>query len=82
MDTGQSPGVVRVLVATMIDLRGRREVAFDEGQALADRWNIPFIECSAKEAINVGEVFTTLIKEIEKDTGFLDDQAQPGCAIL
>ena len=79
---GQSPGVVRVLVATMIDRRGRREVAHDEGQALADRWNIPFIECSAKESINVSEVFTTLIKEIEKDTGFVDAEHGPACAIL
>ena len=79
---GQSPGVVRVLVATMADLRGQRQVEADEGRALADRMHIPFVECSAKENLNVAEVFTTLIKEIEKDTGFLDDQAQPGCAIL
>ena len=75
---GQSPGVVRVLVATMADLRGQRQVEADEGRALADRMHIPFVECSAKENLNVAEVFTTLIKEIEKDTGFLDDQAQPG----
>ena len=71
----------QVLVSTMIDLRGQRQVAFDEGQALADRWNIPFSECSAKENINVGEVFTTLIKEIEKDTGFLDSENPPNCTI-
>ena len=79
---GQSPGVVRVLVATMTDLRGQRDVEADEGAALAATWNIPFVECSAKESANVAEVFTTLIKEIEKDTGFLDADAAPSCAIL
>ncbi|KAJ1451048.1 small GTPase superfamily [Pelagophyceae sp. CCMP2097] len=78
---GQSPGVVRVLVATMIDVREQRQVSFDEGQALADRWRLPFVECSAKENINVSQVFTTLIKEIEKDTGFLDADSPAACAI-
>mmetsp|Transcript_27085 Transcript_27085/g.72956 ORF Transcript_27085/g.72956 Transcript_27085/m.72956 type:complete len:216 (-) Transcript_27085:148-795(-) len=69
---GGSANVARVLVSTMIDLDAERTVSYEEGQALADSRNIPFIECSAKENINVTEVFTTLIREIERDNGTLD----------
>lgn len=78
---GMSPGVVRVLVATMVDLRVQRQVTFHEGQSLADRWNVPFVECSAKEDINVSEVFTTLIRQVDKDTGFLESDSPANCAI-
>mmetsp|Transcript_11531 Transcript_11531/g.36646 ORF Transcript_11531/g.36646 Transcript_11531/m.36646 type:complete len:213 (-) Transcript_11531:55-693(-) len=79
---GMSPGVVRVLVATMIDLRAQRQVPFHEGQSLADRWNVPFLECSAKDNINVNEVFVTLIKEVDKDNGgFLDTDGPKTCEI-
>jgi len=73
---GGSENVARVLVATMIDLDGERTVSYEEGQALADSRNIPFIECSAKENINVTEVFTTLIREIERDNGTLDAEVR------
>mmetsp|Transcript_27088 Transcript_27088/g.72969 ORF Transcript_27088/g.72969 Transcript_27088/m.72969 type:complete len:227 (-) Transcript_27088:102-782(-) len=52
------------------------QVSYEEGQALADSRNIPFIECSAKENINVTEVFTTLIREIERDNGTLDAEVR------
>mmetsp|Transcript_16053 Transcript_16053/g.64844 ORF Transcript_16053/g.64844 Transcript_16053/m.64844 type:complete len:243 (-) Transcript_16053:1270-1998(-) len=86
---GSSPGVVRVLVATMADLRHHRQVSYQEGRAaaakeasggpvprkglirlagaLAERWHVPYVECSAKEDANVAEAFTTLIREVEKD---------------
>mmetsp|Transcript_27090 Transcript_27090/g.72985 ORF Transcript_27090/g.72985 Transcript_27090/m.72985 type:complete len:107 (-) Transcript_27090:148-468(-) len=57
------------------------QVSYEEGQALADSRNIPFIECSAKENINVTEVFTTLIREIERDNGTLDAESGNGCVI-
>lgn len=79
---GGSSNVARVLVGTMIDLDDQRQVAYDEGQALADSRNIPFIECSSKENINVTEVFTTLIREIERENGTLDSEADRGCIIL
>jgi len=73
---GGSANVARVLVSTMIDLDAERTVSYEEGQALADSRNIPFIECSAKENINVTEVFTTLIREIERDNGTLDAEVR------
>lgn len=34
-----------------------RQVSYEEGKALADQWNVPFQECSAKLKINVGKLF-------------------------
>mmetsp|Transcript_30556 Transcript_30556/g.91789 ORF Transcript_30556/g.91789 Transcript_30556/m.91789 type:complete len:202 (-) Transcript_30556:58-663(-) len=79
---GGSPGVARVLVATMADLRSQRQVTRDEGAELAARWRVPFVECSAKENLRVADVFTVLLKEIERDSGFLDPEPVRGCALL
>jgi len=79
---GGSHGVARVLVATMIDQDDQRQVTYEEGQALADSRHIPYLECSAKENLNVTEVFTTLIREIERDNGSLDSENAGACIIL
>ena len=68
--------MARVLVGTMIDADGR-QVSYDEGLAWADRRGIPFVECSARENVNVREVFTTLLREAERDT-MLHDMASYG----
>lgn len=73
---GGSESVARVLVGTMIDLSSSREVSYDEAQALADARGIPFVECSAKENMNVSEVFTTLLREVEKENGNLEEEVR------
>jgi len=40
------------------------QVPYDEGQAYADARGIPFVECSARRNVNVGEVFNTLLREV------------------
>ena len=83
----------RILVASMSDLRSARyvldrvdshcsQVSVEEGEQLASQWNCPFLECSAKLNSNVIEVFTTLIKEIERDSGLLATQHNATCTIL
>ena len=79
---GGASDVPRVLVGTMIDCADRRQVSYEEGQALARRWNVPFVECSAKEDINVGEVFRTLVREIERDNGLLIDEPNGRCVVM
>lgn len=79
---GGATDIIRVLVATMSDMREHRQVAFEEGQRLADHWGVPFLECSSKDNCNVTEVFTLLLDEIERDYGVLDDRSPDGCAIL
>ena len=79
---GESPGVARVLVATMCDLRQQRCVTAEEGAELARAWNVPYAECSAKEGAGVADVFAALVREVERDSGVLDPDPPAGCAIL
>ena len=71
---GDAPDVPRVLVGSMKDLSGeQRQVAYADAQKLADKWGVPYMECSSKTGENVAEVFHTLLKEIEKDDGLLTE---------
>eukprot|EP00529_Nitzschia_sp_RCC80_P028123 CAMPEP_0113522064 /NCGR_PEP_ID=MMETSP0014_2-20120614/44990_1 /TAXON_ID=2857 /ORGANISM="Nitzschia sp." /LENGTH=261 /DNA_ID=CAMNT_0000420097 /DNA_START=146 /DNA_END=931 /DNA_ORIENTATION=+ /assembly_acc=CAM_ASM_000159 len=86
---GDLPDVPRVLVGTMKDLpESKRQVSTVDGQRLADSWGgphrgkgIPYIEVSSKTGENVAEVFHTLLKEIEKEDGFLAESESGGCTI-
>jgi Ras family protein len=80
---GDAPDVPRVLVGSMKDLEeDQRQVTNEEAQALADRWKVPYVECSSKTGENVAEVFHALLKEIERDEGLLTETGDAGCAIL
>ena len=61
-----SGNIVRLLVGNKCDLEPRREIQYTEGQALAEKLGIQFIECSAKEDTNVDKAFTTLSQQIMK----------------
>lgn len=47
-----------------IDNKFCREVSFNEGEKLAQRYGIKFFECSAKKNININESFNYLIDQI------------------
>ena len=79
---GDAPDVPRILVGSMKDLVSEREVTSVEAQKLAASLRIPYLECSAKTGENVAEVFHSLLKEIEKDDGLLNDQGEEKCVIL
>eukprot|EP00008_Paramoeba_atlantica_P008901 CAMPEP_0201494978 /NCGR_PEP_ID=MMETSP0151_2-20130828/51249_1 /ASSEMBLY_ACC=CAM_ASM_000257 /TAXON_ID=200890 /ORGANISM="Paramoeba atlantica, Strain 621/1 / CCAP 1560/9" /LENGTH=191 /DNA_ID=CAMNT_0047883651 /DNA_START=122 /DNA_END=697 /DNA_ORIENTATION=- len=51
-----------ILVGSKCDLSDDREVPTDEGKALAQKWNCPVFETSAKTRLNVDEVFTELVR--------------------
>jgi Ras-related protein Rab-1A len=56
--------VVLVLVGNKVDDEKNRAVQQSEGEKIADEYNLPFLECSAKSDINVTETFDVLIKKI------------------
>ncbi|KAL3799198.1 hypothetical protein ACHAWO_002918 [Cyclotella atomus] len=79
---GDALDVPRILVGSMKDLGEEREVSSVQAQKLAESLRIPYMECSSKTGENVAEVFHTLLKEIEKDDGLLNDQEEEKCIIL
>ena len=69
-----NPQLVVILCGNKIDLHGSRQVSQEEGQTLAREHNILFIECSAKERVNIDEIFFNVAKEIKRriETGLID----------
>jgi len=67
---GNPPSIPRVLVATMQDAHEQRTVNYSQGLALASELGIPFIECSSKTGENIGEAFSLLLSEVEKENPF------------
>ena len=56
--------VVLILVGNKVDDEKNRAVPQSEGEKIADEYNLPFLECSAKSDINVTETFDVLVKKI------------------
>ena len=55
-----------ILVAAKADLEMDRKVTKKQGEQLADRYNLNFIETSAKDGSNIGEIFQSLTQEVIK----------------
>jgi len=53
-----------ILVWNKYDLSEQRQVSYNEGQDLANKYNIKFIETSAKNGTNVNELFQFIANEI------------------
>ena len=71
----QSPKTIfMILVGNKSDLEDKRQVSYEEGQDLAEKNELLFFETSAKDGINVEEVFINSAKEIAKkiEQGFYD----------
>lgn len=60
-DTADVP---MVLVGNKCDLEEERVVSKDQGQQLAKNFNCHFMEASAKNKINVPEIFYNLVRQI------------------
>lgn len=69
-----SENVNKLLVGNKSDLEEQREVTYDEGVELAKKFDIPFLEVSAKNALHVDDTFTTMAEEIQKR--FLKEKSQ------
>ena len=59
-----SEQVNKLLVGNKCDMEENREVSFQDGAELAKHFDIPFLETSAKNSVNVEETFATMTREI------------------
>lgn len=66
--------VVLVLLGNKSDLEEQRVVPKEECEALAQEFNIPYFETSAKLDINVDEAFSYLVEEIISNRSSLEKQ--------
>ncbi|CAF1096673.1 unnamed protein product [Adineta steineri] len=57
-----------VLVGNKSDLEDERVVGRQSGQELARRWKCTFLETSAKNLLNVNEIFCDLVRQIDRAT--------------
>lgn len=55
-----------VLVGNKCDLAMQRQVATAEGEALARKFNCPFLETSVRDNVNIQKSFVSLVDAIEK----------------
>ncbi|XP_029629691.1 ras-related protein Rap-2b [Salmo trutta] len=75
--------VPMILVGNKVDLEGEREVSSGEGKALADEWNCPFMETSAKNKGSVDELFAEIVRQMNYASApGRNDQCCSSCVIL
>jgi len=74
--------VPMVLVGNKCDLGDQRVISTDQGQELARKWSCTFMESSAKNRINVENIFTDLIKQINKQSPPPKEKRRGRCSIL
>lgn len=59
-------GIEVLLIGNKIDLVNQRVVSTEEGNELSKKYNIPFIETSAKESLNVEKAFLQIANSLYK----------------
>merc|ERR1712137_484860 len=58
--------VNKMLIGNKCDMVDKKVIETERGQALADEYNIKFMETSAKNSINVDQAFINLAQDIKK----------------
>lgn len=62
VDKFAKQGVLRILVGNKCDLDHKRQVTKEQGKELADKYGIKFMETSAKETVNIDQLFVDTTK--------------------
>jgi Ras-related protein Rab-1A len=62
-----SNNIKKILVGNKCDISKDREISYQEANEFANKLNIPYIETSAKDSINVQELFINLAKTLKED---------------
>lgn len=52
--------MTQILIGNKSDMVAERQVDTSEGKQLADQYNIPFLETSAKDNVNISDIFQKL----------------------
>ena len=63
--------VFKFLVGNKYDLIEEREVLYEEAKQYADEHSLPYIEASAKEGININELFESSIKSFLSNSKYI-----------
>jgi len=61
-----SPDISSILVGNKIDLKNEREVSTEDGEKIAKKLNLSYIETSAKTGENINDTFRTLALQMIK----------------
>ena len=69
IENTDNDNLVMILCGNKCDMEKERNISKNEGENLANSYKIPFFECSAKENINIDEIFNTLAKNIYEKVG-------------
>jgi small GTP-binding protein len=69
IENTDNDNLVMILCGDKCDMEKERNISKNEGENLANSYKIPFFECSAKENINIDEIFNTLAKNIYEKVG-------------
>lgn len=64
----------KILIGNKSDLTENREVSIKEGEELAREYDIPFMETSAKDSMNVDLLFYTMATEMKEKAGIRTSQ--------
>lgn len=62
IDKFAKEGVLRILVGNKCDLENSRQVRKEEGNEIANKYGIKYIETSAKETTNIEDLFISTAK--------------------
>lgn len=68
----------KILIGNKCDLNDKREVKIEEGQELASEYDIPFMETSAKDSLNVDNLFSTMASAMRQKSGSVNSAAGNG----
>ena len=64
IDKFAKEGVLRILVGNKCDLEHERQVRKEEGNEIANKYGIKYIETSAKDTINIEDLFVSTAKHL------------------
>jgi len=69
IENADNDDIVMILCGNKCDNEKERKISKEEGENLAKNYGIPFFECSAKNNININEMFETMAQKIYTKVG-------------